>query len=155
MIVTRFAWIAQRLQSSKRWTRKSSVASWIASRLSAVYLKGSGETSLEISRTKRQNGAFRMRSSVLFWNFLISFNARVPGLYLRLLLSVVSSLTPSASSASVFRGFFPLRDCLPCNFRAIPPNKLLYCRYLQMMQRFLFQAGREITGTPGSRRAGN
>jgi hypothetical protein len=51
MIVTLFAWIAHRLQSSKRWTRKSSVASCIARRLSAVYLKGSGETSLEISRT--------------------------------------------------------------------------------------------------------
>jgi len=182
MIVTRLAWMAHRLQSSKRCTRKSSVASWMASRLSAVYRKGSGDTSLEISLTKRQNGAFRMSSSVLFWNFLISFRARVPGLYLRcfltaLLVDMLSvnevsrgqllrenqngatqplprhqekqknqaafqlhfpfhkplygakhtpvgpTAIPRGCLAGVFCGFFPFRDCLPCNRRAIPPRQ--------------------------------
>lgn len=43
--------MAHKLQSSKRCTKKSSVASCNANKLSAVYLSGSGESSLEISRT--------------------------------------------------------------------------------------------------------
>ena len=73
-MVTRFAWMAHRLQSSNRCTMKSSVAcrpqagaqwlqaksawacctmhtSCMASRPSAVHLKGSGASSLVISRT--------------------------------------------------------------------------------------------------------
>jgi hypothetical protein len=51
LIVTRLAWMAQRLQSSSRCTRKSSVASCSAINPSAVQRKGSGATLLVISRT--------------------------------------------------------------------------------------------------------
>lgn len=57
MIVTRRACIAHRLQSSNKCTKKSSVASCNASRLSAVYRRGSGESSFEISRTWRRDEA--------------------------------------------------------------------------------------------------
>ena len=111
IIVTRFAWIAHRLQSSNKCTRKSSVASCNANRLSAVYRSGSGESSFEISRTyrpknvaravsrtfwratraqartiirtRRAKGILRINRSVVFWNLLISFSANVPGRYLR------------------------------------------------------------------------
>lgn len=148
IMVTRFAWIAHKLQSSKRCTRKSSVASWIARRLSAVYRKGSGETSLEISRTRRQNGAFRIKSSVLFWNFRISFRASVPGLYLRRFLSG----EPSASTnfADSFLGFFfPFRWCFPCNFRDICTDMLSEGRYKYYRYLRRFGAVREVRAAIG------
>ena len=46
--------------------QKSSVASCNANKLSAVYRNGSGESSLEISRTKRAKGIFRINRSVVF-----------------------------------------------------------------------------------------
>ncbi|OQU75745.1 hypothetical protein SORBI_3010G021401 [Sorghum bicolor] len=71
MMVTRLAWMAQRLVSSKRptstawlWNRRSVLKSWA------------------ISRTRRWKGSFRIRSSVLFWYLRISRSATVPGLYL-------------------------------------------------------------------------
>ena len=50
LMVTRLAWMAQRLQSSSRCTMKSSVASCSASSPSAVHRNGSGATLLVISR---------------------------------------------------------------------------------------------------------
>ncbi|KAF8662187.1 hypothetical protein HU200_056384 [Digitaria exilis] len=71
MMVTRLAWMAQRLVSSKRptstawlWKRRSVLKSWA------------------ISRTRRWKGSLRIRSSVLFWYLRISRSATVPGLYL-------------------------------------------------------------------------
>lgn len=46
-----------------------------------------GKMCLHVTLTRRQNGALRIKSSVLFWNFLISLRASVPGLYLRRFLS--------------------------------------------------------------------
>ena len=79
MMVTRFAWMAHRLQSSNSPTITSSAASWSARRASAVHRYGSRVKLFPISRTSRAKGSFLMRSSVLLWYFLISFRATVPG----------------------------------------------------------------------------
>ena len=62
LMVTRLAWMAQRLQSSSRCTIKSSVASCSASSPSAVHRNGSGATLFVISRTcGGSSGACRRR----------------------------------------------------------------------------------------------
>lgn len=71
MIVTLLAWIAQRFVSSNKPTRYASAASWSASTAWLWNLK-SVLKSWAISRTNRWNGSLRIRSSVLFWYFLIS-----------------------------------------------------------------------------------
>eukprot|EP00958_Prasinococcus_capsulatus_P022929 scaffold3307_cov371-Prasinococcus_capsulatus_cf.AAC.5 len=83
LIVTRFACIAQRLQSSKRCTMKSSVASCSAMSDSAVKRRGvfAGAKPCAISLTKRANGSFRIRTSTVLWYLRISRSATVPGLY--------------------------------------------------------------------------
>ena len=67
LMVTLLAWMAQRLQSSKRPTMKASLASCSASSASAVHLYGSTETVLPISRTSRAKGSFLKSKSVVFW----------------------------------------------------------------------------------------
>ena len=79
MIVTRLAWMAHRLQSSKSPTITSSAASCSAHSASAVHRKGSRVRSFPISRTSRANGSFRIRSSVLRWYLRISLRAASPG----------------------------------------------------------------------------
>ncbi|CAA6667643.1 unnamed protein product [Spirodela intermedia] len=63
MMVTRFAWMAQRLvaDTAVLWNRRSVLKSWA------------------ISRTRRWNGSLRINSSVLFWYLRISLRATVPG----------------------------------------------------------------------------
>ena len=84
LIVTLLAWIAHKLQSSKRPTMKASEASWSASRASAVQRYGSTETVFPISLTSLAKGSLRSSRSVVFWYFRISISALVPGLYLLL-----------------------------------------------------------------------
>uniref|UniRef100_A0A8R7QW43 Secreted protein n=1 Tax=Triticum urartu TaxID=4572 RepID=A0A8R7QW43_TRIUA len=79
MMVTRLAWMAQRLVSSKRPTRYASAASWSAS-TAWLWNRRSVLKSWAISRTRRWNGSLRMSSSVLFWYLRISRSATVPGL---------------------------------------------------------------------------
>ena len=79
-MVTRLPWIAMSFTWSNIRTRKSSLASWRARR--AVDWKRKfrvGNISWTISLTRRWNGSFRMRSSVLFWYRRISRRATVPG----------------------------------------------------------------------------
>ena len=78
------AWIAHKLQSSKRPTMKASEASCSASRASAVQRYGSTETVFPISLTSLAKGSLRSSRSVVFWYFRISISALVPGLYLLL-----------------------------------------------------------------------
>merc|ERR1719361_579959 len=78
MMVTRLAWMAQRLVSSKRLTRYASLASWRA-RMALDWKRRSFLKSWAISRTRRWNGSLRMRSSVDFWYLRISRSATVPG----------------------------------------------------------------------------
>ena len=83
IIVTLFAWIAHKLQSSNKCTKKSSEDSCNANNASAVHRIGWSVNSLQISLTSLAKGSFRINKSVDFWYFLISRMARVPGLYLR------------------------------------------------------------------------
>ncbi|CAL9058230.1 unnamed protein product [Musa banksii] len=115
MIVTRLAWMAQRLVSSKRPTRYASAASCSAA-TAELWKRRSVLKSWAISRTRRWNGSFRMSSSVLFWYFRISRRATVPG------RKRCGFFTPpvagadfrAAFVASCFRGAFP-----PVDFRAV------------------------------------
>ena len=78
MIVTRLAWIAHKLVSSKRPTRYASDASWSA-RTAEDWNRKSVLKSCAISRTRRWNGSLRIKSSVDFWYLRISRKATVPG----------------------------------------------------------------------------
>ncbi|XBH97546.1 hypothetical protein VPH35_127201 [Triticum aestivum] len=78
MMVTRLAWMAQRLVSSKRPTRYASAASWSAE-TAEDWKRRSVLKSWAISRTRRWKGSLRMSSSVLFWYLRISRRATVPG----------------------------------------------------------------------------
>merc|ERR1719341_912143 len=64
MMVTLFAWMAQRLVSSKRPTRYASLASWRAITAELWNLR-SVLKSWAISRTRRWNGSLRMSSRLL------------------------------------------------------------------------------------------
>ena len=82
IIVTLLACMAHRLASSKRDTIYASAAS--CRHMMALPWKRISvfPTSWAISRTSRENGSFRIRSSVLFWYCWISWRATVPGWYL-------------------------------------------------------------------------
>ena len=69
MIVTRLAWMAHKLVSSKSPTRYASAASCSA-RMACDWKRRSVLKSCAISRTRRWNGSLRMSSSVDFWYFL-------------------------------------------------------------------------------------
>ena len=69
MMVTRLAWMAHRLVSSKRPTRYASDASCSA-RMACDWKRRSVLKSCAISRTRRWNGSLRISSSVDFWYFL-------------------------------------------------------------------------------------
>ncbi len=78
MIVTRFAWIAQSLLSSKRPTRYASKASWRARR-AMLCIRISDFKSVAISLTRCWKGAFLIKRSVFFWYLWILRVATVPG----------------------------------------------------------------------------
>lgn len=84
MIVTLLACMAQRFVSSNRCIKNASAASCNARIACDCHLMPSsrGRTVSAISRTSRAKGSFRSKRSVLFWYFLISLKATVPGLYL-------------------------------------------------------------------------
>jgi hypothetical protein len=115
MIVTRLAWMAHRLVSSKRPTRYASAASCRA-RTAEPWKRRSVLNSWAISRTKRWNGSFRMRSSVDFWYRLISRRATVPGRYLWGFFTppVAGAFLRAALVASCLRGALP-----PVDLRAV------------------------------------
>merc|ERR1711907_614739 len=85
-MVTLLAWMAHKLVSSKRPTMYASAASWRA-RTAEDWNLRSVLKSEAISLTSLWNGSFLMRSSVDFWNLLISLRATVPGLNLWALLT--------------------------------------------------------------------
>ena len=60
-----------------------SAASWSASK-AVGWNRKYGAKLCEISRTRRWKEIFPINKFVFLWNFLISFNARAPGLYLNL-----------------------------------------------------------------------
>jgi len=96
MMVTRLAWMAHKLVSSKRPTRYASDASWSAS-TAVDWKRKSVLKSCAISRTRRWNGSLRIKSSVDFW-YLLRSDRRVtdvPEVSQRSLSSVVLNLAPS------------------------------------------------------------
>merc|ERR1711905_30906 len=114
-MVTRLAWMAQRLVSSKRPTRYASLASCRAITAELWNLR-SVLKSWAISLTRRWKGSLRMRSSVDFWYLLISRRATVPGLYLWGFLTppVAGADLRAALVASCFLGALP-----PLDLRAV------------------------------------
>ena len=81
IMVTLLACMAHRLVSSKRPIRYASDASWRAMTAEDWNLR-SFLYSDAISLTTLWKGNFLISKSVLFWYFLISLRATVPGLYL-------------------------------------------------------------------------
>ena len=81
IIVTLFAWIAQRLVSSRSPTRYASTASCRHKMAHACNHKSYLPTSRAISLTSHEKGIFQIRSPVLFWNWQISQRATVPSWY--------------------------------------------------------------------------
>ena len=75
MMVTRLAWMAHKLVSSKRPTRYASDASWSAN-TAVLWKRKSVLKSCAISRTRRWNGSLRIKSSVDFWYLLRHRNVR-------------------------------------------------------------------------------
>ena len=79
MMVTRLAWMAQRLESSKSPTRYASADSCRAL-IAACWNRRSVLKSCAISLTSLWKGNLLMSSAVRFWKWRISFSAAVPGL---------------------------------------------------------------------------
>ncbi len=130
-MVTLLAWIAHRLVSSKRWTRKASAASCRASiawdcqsmcsscgrKLRAIFR--TYNISIERSivywgHTRRENGSFWSRSSVDPWYLLISRRALVPESGRFFLLRSRRSLAKLTISIS-----FCIRDCGAYNYACL------------------------------------
>merc|ERR1712151_1484693 len=112
MMVTRLAWMAHKLVSSKRPTRYASDASWSA-RTAEDWNRKSVLKSCAISRTRRWNGSLRIKSSVDFWYLRISRRATVPGRYL------CGFLTPPAVGADFLAALVA-----NCFLGALPPVDL-------------------------------
>ena len=114
-MVTLLAWMAHRLVSSNSPTKYASAASWSADTALLWNLK-SVLKSCAISLTSLWNGSLRIRSSVLFWYFLISLRATVPGLKRWGFFTppVAGADFRAALVASCFLGAFP-----PVDLRAV------------------------------------
>ena len=102
--ITLFAWTAHKLACSSRPTRNASLAS--CSTFTAIpWNLRLDLCSWTISLTSLWKGRHLMRSSVLVWYFLISFNALIP-LFI-FFTSFFCSASPSPSSPFSYL-FFPL-----------------------------------------------
>jgi len=136
MMVTRLAWMAHKLVSSKRPTRYASDASWSA-RTAEDWNRKSVLKSCAISRTRRWNGSLRIKSSVDFWYLRISRSATVPGRYL------CGFLTPPVAGAD-------LRAALvaSCLRGALPPVDLRAVCFVRAM---LHEVWNDATGTRATR----
>ena len=82
IIVTLFAWMAHKLESSRRPTKYASEVSCRAIMAPLWKHMFILPKSWAISLTSRWNGSFLMSSSVDFWYLWISHRATVPGRYL-------------------------------------------------------------------------
>ncbi|KAF2925317.1 hypothetical protein DAI22_06g043200 [Oryza sativa Japonica Group] len=125
MMVTRLAWMAHRLVSSKSPTRYASAASCSAA-TAELWKRRSVLKSWAISRTRRWKGSLRMSSSVLFWYLRISRSATVPGLKRCGFFTppVAGADLRAALVASCFLGAFPPVDLRAvCFVRAIEEER--------------------------------
>ena len=80
MMVTRLAWMAHRLASSKNLTRYASATSW-RHNIAADWNRRSVLKSWVISLTNLWKGNFQMSSAEVFWKWQMSCRATVPALY--------------------------------------------------------------------------
>ena len=119
IIVTLLACMVHRLASSKRDTKNASAAS--CRHIMALPWKHMSvfPTSWVISWTSRENGSFRIRSSVLFWYCWILQRATVPGQYLLGFLtfpalrnSFRGALPPMVGESFLWAGSSPEADGL-------------------------------------------
>merc|ERR1712153_183769 len=118
--------MAQRLVSSKRPTMEASEASWRA-RTAEDWNLRSFLKFPAISLTSLWKGSLRMRSSVDFWNFLISLRATVPGLNLWALLTPPLGDGPLVLVESCFLGaLVPTAFLAVCLVLAILINEFLF-----------------------------
>merc|ERR1740138_931113 len=115
MMVTRLAWIAQRVVSSNSEGRYASDASCSAM-MACDWKRRSVLKSCATSRTRRWKGSLRIKSSVLFWYLRISRSATVPGLKRWGFLTppVEGADLRAALEASCLRGALP-----PVDLRAV------------------------------------
>ena len=133
IMVTRLAWMAQRLVSSKRPTMQDSAASWSA-RTAELWKRRSFLNSEAISRTSLQKGSLRMRSSVDFWKRLISRRATVPG------RKRWGFLTPPAATT-----FFEACLWAMCFLGALPPVFLRAVCFVRAIIKVCFKSNRELS----------
>merc|ERR1712224_951651 len=129
-MVTRLAWMAQRLVSSKSPTREASEASWRAI-TAEDWKRRSVLKSWAISLTRRWNGSLRMRSSVDFWYLRISLRATVPGRYLWGFFTppVDGADLRAALVASCFLGALP-----PVDLRAVCLVRAMFLSFLSFVR---------------------
>ena len=113
-IVPHFIWIVQRLVSSNNLMIYVSVASCSAN-TAPTCMKWSPWSCCIISFTSLKKGIFDIKSSVDFWNFLISCSAMVPGLNLLwwslfdiILDFIQSNLLIPFPGVFLFSAFLPL-----------------------------------------------
>ncbi|KAJ1282537.1 hypothetical protein BS78_03G060100 [Paspalum vaginatum] len=138
MMVTRLAWMAQRLVSSKSPTRYASAASCSAA-TADDWKRRSVLKSCAISRTSRWNGSFRISSSVLFWYLRISRSATVPG------RKRCGFFTPPVAGADLRAAFVA-----SCFRGALPPVDLRAVCFV----RAIGSEDARAAGVAGSRRSG-
>ena len=119
IIVTLLACMVHRLASSKRDTKYASAASCRHMMVLPWKCMSVLPTSWAISRTSRENGSFRIRSSVLFWYCRILQRATVPGRYLLVFLtfpafrnSFHGALPPMVGRSFLWAGSSPKADGL-------------------------------------------
>ena len=101
MIVTYLAWIAHKLLSSNRLTRYALLASCNAI-MAVPWNCTPVKNCCPTSWTSCMNSNFLINSSVLFWYFLISRNARVPSLYLHFVPGFSTFFFPCSATGLAF-----------------------------------------------------
>ena len=137
MMVTRLAWMAHKLVSSKRPTKYASDASCKA-RTAEPWNLRSVLKSCAISRTNLWNGSLRINKSVDFWYLRISRKATVPGRYLCGFLTppVAGADLRAALVANCFLGALPPVDLRAvCFVRAIVFFLFVFCIYKYIEKR--------------------
>ena len=133
MIVTHLAWIAHKLLSLNRLTRYASLASCNAI-MAVLWNRTPVKNCWPTSWTNCMNSNFLINSSVLFWYFLISLSAMVPGLYLHFVPGFSTFFFSGADTGLAFFPFTtsfwasPLPTCL-LSLAVNPLGYLLFCHY--------------------------
>lgn len=130
MMVTRFAWIAHRFESSNNAMRYASDASWSA-RTAALWNRTSDWYSCAISLTNLWNGSLRISRSVVFWYLRIYRRATVPGLNRTGRFVTTRGVLRAAFCAKRLRGC--LCACFIATLWVIAPTTWAVCLVLAIL----------------------